>query len=329
MDWLLFPEGGLRGFIEYVQEKSGLNFVGLAKLIEVSSRTLRDWKREKYRPSKDSIFKLSQLSGVKLPTYKVVSQQEHMNQIAVTGGRRRLELYGPPGTKEGRSKGGTTSWIRRKNDPELWKKYTKDILYPEESEELAEFIGIMLGDGGMTHFQCVIYLNSETDREYVEYVCHLIKKLFGLKASIYESKKDKVLRISIAGVNLVKYLTLKGLKLGNKVRLQVAVPSWVQARTEYTKACIRGLIDTDGSFFIHKYRVKGQEYSYPRINFTSKSKPIINFAYEGLINLDFNPKKSGENQICLYSQKEVRKYLEVIGANNIKNAINWFLGRVA
>lgn len=317
MDWLSFPQGELKGFILKVQDKLDISIDELGKLIKISPRTLRDWKREKYKPSQELITKLSEFSGIKLPVHKVVLQREHISEAAKLGGKRRYELHGPPGTKEGRSKGGKSSWLKRKSNPDLWRKYTKDILEPEESVELAEFMGIMLGDGGLTSFQCSVYLNSETDQEFAYYVRDLATKLFGVTPKIYMHKKYKVWRVSISSVNLVKYLTLKGLCLGNKMRLQVSVPSWVRSEQGYIKACIRGLIDTDGSFIIHRYKVKGKEYSYPRLSFSNRSEPLLDFVYKGLKQLGFNSKIK-KDEVCLYRQDEVLRYLEVIGVRNLR-----------
>lgn len=321
MDWLLFPKNELKKFIEQSQKKLGLSTDEIGKLLNISERTLRDWKKEKHRPSKNVILKLSNLSGVKLPSYQTITQSQHLNQLAKKGGKRRCELYGPPGTKEGRSKGGKESWLKRQNDPDLWKKYTKQIIQPQKSANLAEFVGIMLGDGGMTNFQCVIYLNSEIDKDYANYVSELILKLFNIKPSIYKHKKHKVLRVSVAGVNLVKYLTLNGLSVGNKVHLQVGVPEWIWSKPEYIKACVRGLIDTDGSFIIHRYKVKGKKYSYPKISFSNKSEPLLDFVYKGLKSVGFNPKRSCKFEVWIHRQDEVIRYLREIGPGNLKPTV--------
>lgn len=102
-----------------------------------------------------------------------------------------------------------------------------------------------------------------------------MSKLFGITPKIYTHKKHKVLRVSVSSVNLVKYLASKGLSLGNKVHLQVGVPNWILSKQDYIKGCIRGLIDTDGSFILHKYKIKEKMYTYPKISFSNKSEPYI------------------------------------------------------
>lgn len=84
-----------------------------------------------------------------------------------------------------------------------------------------------------------------------------------------------MLKVSISGMNLVEYLKQKGLCIGNKVHLQVGVPDWILSKQDYIKGCIRGLIDTDGSFILHKYKIKEKMYTYPKISFSNNQSHIL------------------------------------------------------
>lgn len=329
MDRIAFKSSELRVFIKQVQGKLGLDSDELAKLIGLSGRTIRDWKREKFNPSKDAILKLSKLSQTPVPPHKILPQFWHNGIAGKLGGKKTFELYGLLGNRESRSKGGKMSWFKRRENPELWKKYVKTFKIPEESEDLAELFGIILGDGGLTRYQCVIYLNSDTDQEFALYVQNLITKLFDSMPSIYKLRKDHVWKVSIGGVDLVEYLNSKGLSLGNKVLLQVGVPEWISTNEEYVRACIRGLVDTDGCFSIHRYRVKNKSYSYPKMAFSNRSEPILQFVYKGLKQLGFNPKRTFAYGVWLHNQQEVRRYLQEIGTRNYKPSVKKILGGVA
>src|SRR3990167_5297142 len=81
---------------------------------------------------------------------------------------------GSPGTPEGRRKGGQISSARFRANPALAKalgfKLRTVIKLPERSALLAEFIGIMLGDGCLSsRFQVGISYNAMTDRAYGTY----------------------------------------------------------------------------------------------------------------------------------------------------------------
>ena len=47
----------------------------------------------------------------------------------------------------------------------------KKIKRPYSCSKLAEIIGVLMGDGGITKKQVRISLNSITDRLYVSYLC--------------------------------------------------------------------------------------------------------------------------------------------------------------
>jgi hypothetical protein len=51
------------------------------------------------------------------------------------------------------------------------------------SNELAEFIGIMLGDGHVSHFQVTVTLGTK-EYEYVEYVSNLMDRVFKAHSKI-------------------------------------------------------------------------------------------------------------------------------------------------
>ncbi len=56
------------------------------------------------------------------------------------------------------------------------KSHRKPILFPSESEELAELIGIIFGDGGINNnWQLVISLNAISDYLYASYISSLTK----------------------------------------------------------------------------------------------------------------------------------------------------------
>jgi len=318
---LHFKKGLLRQFITEAQNKLNVNAVELSKNLGVSGRTINDWKREKFKPNSVILEKLSTITGTPIPKHKILNKYWYVKKAAKLGGKRTYELYGLMGNRKTRAKGGWMSWIKRKNDPDLWKKYLNTFSKPKESKEFAEFIGIMLGDGGITTGQITIYLSAITDQEYAKFVKNLIKKLFDLNASISGNNKSHVLRVGISGINIVKYLVEEGLKVGNKVLLQVGVPDWIWKDKEYVKACIRGLIDTDGCFTIHKYKVNKKEYRYPKICFSNHSEPILDFVHKGLIDLGYNPKRTLKYDVWLHNQNEVKKYLKEIGTNNIKPVV--------
>lgn len=314
---LLFKKGQVGIFIKQAQTKLRLTSEKLSKRIGISSRTLRDWKREKYRPNSDVINTLSRISKIKIPDCILLPEYWNVKKASALGGKRRRSLHGPFGTYESRSKGGRNSALKRVNNV--------SFLKPSECPDLAELIGIILGDGGLTQDQMTIYLSSRTDEKYAEYVRELIKRLFGLNASVTRKTNEHVLLVRISRVDVVKYLVHTGLCIGNKVRLQVGVPGWVNKKNTSIKACIRGLIDTDGCFIIHRYVVNKKQYQYPKMTFSNKSEPLLRFVYLELKKLGFHPRRTIKYDVWLHNQHDVKKYLRIIGTNNYKPTVKKIL----
>lgn len=62
---------------------------------------------------------------------------------------------------------------------------------PPYSLELAEFIGIILGDGSLSKNQLTITLHKFDDKDFISYVKNLIKRLLGVAPSVYRFQKGK------------------------------------------------------------------------------------------------------------------------------------------
>ncbi|MBU2544528.1 hypothetical protein KJ618_03620 [Patescibacteria group bacterium] len=242
------------------------------------------------------------------------------SKIAVSrrGGMAVMKKYGGPGTPEGRSKGGKRGMQvlrERRLIPQ-----PKPFFAPQGySAELAEFVGILLGDGYIGKGQWSITLNAKADKTYAKFVYELTQRLFHFKPAKYIRHDCHVIVISGSGVRSIQYFISLGLKIGNKVKQQVDVPKWIEENLSHSLSCLRGLVDTDGGIFTHTYRVNGKMYSYRKLAFVNRSMPLLQFASNTLKSLGFTPKiinKVANKRVWLYNQQEVKRYLEVVGSHN-------------
>ncbi len=193
----------------------------------------------------------------------------------------------------------------------------KTIRVPEYSEALAEFIGILLGDGGIRAYQVIVSLNKSHEAEYLQYVKQLIQRLFGVTASPYVDGNDDSVNLTVSSIRLVEWLEQIGMKRGNKVAQQVDVPSWIWQATAYQRGCLRGLVDTDGCFYRHRYRVNGQFYGYPKMCFVSYAKPLFQSARRlfATFGLSPTPHKDGR-RLYLHEAAGVARYMVLVGTHN-------------
>ena len=318
-------KGRQREFINNVAKRADLSWDEISKLSSICKRTLFDWRREKYHMTYEVLLKLQKISRIPVPkNIKILPEYWGTKKAARLGAMRRYELYGNPGTPKGRRQGGMASRKKFFSDPTLAEKMKfklrKKMEYPSKSSLLAEFAGILLGDGGIRgDHQVTISFNTKTDKEYANYIQEVIGKLFGFSLSIYSKRRTNGADIVISSKNLVEFLANKNiLKKGNKIVNQIDIPKWIRENRNYKISCLRGLINTDGGIYYHRYKVDGKWYKYPRLSFRSSSKPLANSVTNILKELNFSPKRN-KDKVTLYCLPEIKRYFEEIGTHNPKH----------
>ena len=205
---------------------------------------------------------------------------------------------------------------------------TKTIIIPKKDERLAELVGIILGDGNIQssgYSQTLrIVGDSNKDREYlINYVKPLIDSLFGVDSKIYKHKTYNELFVNVASINVVNFLVSIGMQAGNKIKNQVTIPFWILENDSYLKACIRGLVDTDGSI----YELKPHWPGLWQICFTNKNEALLKDFREGLIKIGIKcsniyryKEGKGTPKIYITKRSELSKFYKEIGFSNPKHS---------
>lgn len=194
---------------------------------------------------------------------------------------------------------------------------------PHYNEELAEFIGAVLGDGHVCFIKegkkkgvYVIRISGDLkkDKEYHLYLTKIIKKLFNLEAKEITRKNGRFL--DAYSKELVEFFIDMGIHPGNKIKNQSTIPNWILNEKSFLRTCLRGLIDTDGSI----HRMSNKDPNLLRINFTNYNSTLLNDARNGLIKLGFTPSKIIIGKMFnLSKQKEIKRYVKEIGFKNQKH----------
>lgn len=314
----IFPSGKQRLFLEQIIKQ--LTVADLARFCHCSEHAIRDWRREKFSMPIITVRVLAARAHVPVPRnilirdiYAHTSKAGKAGMAAVTamyGGIPRDEKY-------------------RKEQWRLWWESTgkfeknpilesKAVHKPKYYTELAEFVGIMMGDGGISEYQVVVTLHHVDDLKYASYVTKLIEKLFRVKPRVYHLFKKSVNNIVVSRKELVQYSHELGLPIGNKVKQKFDIPEWIKLNQNYSIACLRGLVDTDGCVFTHKYQVKGTWYAYKKLSFTSASKPLQQSVHDLLQKLEFHPRMAGED-VRLDRVEDMKRYFKLIGSHNPKH----------
>lgn len=198
------------------------------------------------------------------------------------------------------------------------KSHRKIVILPKNSIQLAEFFGLMMGDGGINNpWQITITMNFIKDKNYSDYISELIINLFGVAPVMRKRKGRQALVISLASTTVVNFLVDNGLIRGNKIKGGLKIPLWILSKKSYRIACVRGLVDTDGCLFIHKHSVGGKKYNNIGLCFTSYSKDLINQVAEIFEENKIIPHISNKGRnIYLYKEEAIARYLKIFGTSN-------------
>lgn len=181
-----------------------------------------------------------------------------------------------------------------------------------KNEDLAELIGMYLGDGNLgKHPRCHylrIYCNIK-EKQYAEEIKKILEIVFKKKSYEYERPSEGVEYLEILLNDLDKLLQIP---IGSKIRNKVRIPNWILRNKKYTIACLRGLFDTDGCCYL-----TGKKYKI--INFTNRNIVLLEDIDKALRILNFHPYKRGGRNIELGKKEEVKRFFEVVKPKNIKH----------
>jgi len=223
-------------------------------------------------------------------TISEVGKLLNISQSSVHKRLHRLGIQSTPETKDG------------------YLNVRKDIHIPlRRTARLAEFLGIMLGDGHVSHFQTVVTLGTK-ELDYVEYVANLMLDLFHVKGTIHV-RNDGYRDVYISSVTLTSWLIAEGL-VSNKVSAQVKAPEWIYKRNKWMESFLRGFFDTDGSIYALRY---GRQ-----ISFCNKSIPLLYSLQSMLIKLGYKASAVSAFRVYLTRRADIDRFFGEISPANTK-----------
>lgn len=317
---VIFPKEKQMAFIMQLKEHTKAGTKELADIAGVNVRSFVDWQNEKYSLSLTALNKLCKKGGFPLPQdIEIKDPFWYTSNGSSAGGMATYRKYGRIGGDPENRKRRWYEWWEKKgkyqNHPII--NAASPVFLPKKSIPLAEFIGILLGDGGITQRQVSITLHKIDDKKFCQYVKNLSQLLFKVNPSVYG--RENITNLVISRSRLVQYLVKLGLCVGGKVRQQVDVPQWVKTSDSFSKSCLKGLFDTDGCFYIDRHRYKDKVYYNCAMNFTNRSFPILYFFKNKLRQLGFHPTQKTKYSISLRREGEIAKYFKIIGSSNPKH----------
>lgn len=211
----------------------------------------------------------------------------------------------------------------------------RDITLPKQSEKLAEFLGILYGDGYMNKYSNNTYLieiagHSEKDIDYHQnFIKKSCKELFSIIPKLIIRKDQNTLYSRIISKKIFLFLESIGMPKGKKKNL--SIPLWIKYDSAYLKAFIRGVYDTDGSIILRKRKQNS-------VSLKMKSKVLVNEIKEALEQNDYfiahNIEKRDDERgfssttycIRINRKEMIKRFMQEIGSSNPYKLKKWWDG---
>lgn len=179
--------------------------------------------------------------------------------------------------------------------------------YPplEKNGDLAELIGVILGDGYIAKFPrtdlLTIACNSE-DIELIERYASIVRRVFGKQPTLPKMRNENCVQIKIYQKKIAERLALPYSPKKNK---KFPVPRWILNEKQYILRYLRGLYEAEGSFCVHL------PTSTYKLLFSNRNASLLKNVMYCLKLLGFHPHFSS-HQVQLSRKAEVYAAKEVI-----------------
>lgn len=296
---VILRKGKQKELIETVKNKTSLTWKKFSEKLDCGQHYLSFELRNEKRTLSEKLYnKLCQIGRVNFNKFILHKLNKNWGQV----------------------KGGKNV----KNRKNLFSEIKPRILC-KPSRELAEILGIMLGDGSIYVlpekgiYQVCVAGNKNDEKEYLlNYIRPLFEKVFKIRMNI--KRTNHALYVWKQSKNLVFTLNKYGLPSGNKKKNNINIPVWMFDKRVYLKKCIRGIFDTDGCLY-----PKNKTHNYPTIWFSSAipnlRKSITNVCK--ILGYNLSKWKAGRNDAYIGRKEEILRFARDIKFKNQKHCLRW------
>mgnify|MGYP001569751963 CR=1 FL=1 len=207
------------------------------------------------------------------------------------------------------------------------------------SLQLAEFLGILAGDGYVApydkgnDYRISVFLNLTDEFPYLFYVKNLFFSLFNLEPIVILRSDINTATLKKDSKGITNFLYQTGYSKKNCI---VTVPSWVWHTAEFTIPFVRGLFDTDGCISLK--RNHGKNMYYPVAKIDSKDYCLIDKLGQWILNYKIphsifssvsfdkrNSKTYSKKIIQISGYRNVEKLMDLLQPSNLKHRERWQL----
>ena len=210
----------------------------------------------------------------------------------------------------------------------------------EMSEELAEFVGVLLGDGSIgrytshpngsvkTQYRIKVTGHSTEDLPYFkDYVSPLMTRILGKEPLLRFKSNEQTVELLLFGRQFYGPLIQLGLKPAPK-RDNAVIPEFIAANG-FESDFIRGLFDTDGCLVFDKQHTN--HYYYPRLEIKLLPSPMRDQFIQMLQQVGFkimlHPKLPSDAvvRVQINGEAQLVRWVSSIGFNNPRHKTKYLM----
>lgn len=212
--------------------------------------------------------------------------------------------------------------------------------FPELDYDLAEFVGVLLGDGSIGRYECragdkikiqhrvKVTGDAEEDLPYFKkFLFPLMKKLFGKEPLLRFKRKEQTAELTFFGKELYEFLIGLGMVSSPKRNRAIIPPFIFDKNLEIH--FLRGLFDTDGCLVFDKQH--RDIHYYPRIEIKMLPCPMREQLLSILSKLGFryiiSTQPNESLRIQMNGRKILEKWIDVVKFNNQKHTTKYKIWR--
>lgn len=201
---------------------------------------------------------------------------------------------------------------RRLDNFKIWRdkmklegKIKSEYLPFKKDADLAELVGVILGDGHIRTFprteELSIFSNAN-NKGFVKRYVSLVEKVFDKKPAETIHSGGNCIRIRLYQKNISKRLDVP---LSPRRDLVIKIPNWIFRDKNYIVRYLRGLYEAEGSHSVH---VPTSTY---KVQFSNRNKSMLENVHKLVSKLGFHP-HGGTDMVQLSRKGEVYRFLDLI-----------------
>lgn len=181
----------------------------------------------------------------------------------------------------------------------------KDYQPLERDGDLAELIGVILGDGHIgKHPRCesLRITGTFTNLGFTERYARLVENVFGKKPAVAKVKATNATIITIYEKHISERLEIPS---GSRANIIYQLPGWIREDRDHVIRLLRGLYEAEGCLAHHE-----PTYTHKLI-FTNANQSLLDLVYNEVKQLGFHPHVTYRN-IQISRKKEVQNLADLL-----------------